>query len=350
MKRIRQWLFYSSMLLLPLFLLTNEGLLGAAEMHVSCSQDGFDINGTLSNRAKILGTDITMETADFQGRKDPLDSGLALVFEAGQRIYYLWDSTRPGIPLPAHDPEFFRIGDLLVVGGCEGNGGTCAGWLFLVKIGKGALKLLDVWENGFLGDLTYDLTLEPGSWKAAGDGALFRINLPDLRCSFYVKATHEGFTPVFDPSVYGPFCESTDKLPVRDLRTLRQSCVCTFFLEKDKKKAREESKSKIDRYYGTLIRKARTFPDRRMNYEQYHEYLSPRLSEGWEYQAIADAFEGPANELAGPADLMRMLNYKRRYDIEDTMKIFANFSRIRQAFRPEGNVSLTTCDGKGGPK
>ena len=79
------------------------------------------------------------------------------------------------------------------------------------------LKLLDVWENGYLGDLTYDLTLEPGSWKASGDGALFRINLPDLRLSFYVKATHEGFTPVFDPSVYRPFCESMDKLPVRPL-------------------------------------------------------------------------------------------------------------------------------------
>jgi len=137
MKRIRQWLFYSSMLLLPVFLLTNEGLLGAAEMHASCSQDGFDIKGTLSDRAKIPGADLTIETADFQGRKDPLDPGLTLVFKAGQRIYYLRDSTRPGIPLPVHSPEFIRLGDLLIVSGCEGSGGTCAGWLFLLKIEKG---------------------------------------------------------------------------------------------------------------------------------------------------------------------------------------------------------------------
>ena len=61
--------------------------------------------------------------------------------------------------------------------------------------------------------------------------------------------------------------------------------------------------AKIEGYYGALIRKAATFPDRRMNYEQYNEYLSRRLSEGWEYQAIAEAFEGPVHELAGGTDL-----------------------------------------------
>ena len=354
MKNIRQWFFCSSVLLTTLFSLTNRGPVWAAELHVSCSQDDFDIDGTLSGKAKIPGTHMTIETVEFQGHKDPLDIGAALAFESGKKIYYLRDSTRPGIPLPAHSPTpspgFFRIGDLLVAGGCEGNGGTCAGWLFLLKIEDGGLKLLDTWENGYLGDLSYDLLLEPGSWKAADGGALFRINLPDLRFSFYVKATHKGFSPVFDPPVYKSFCENASKLPIRDRGKLRQSCVCTFFLEKDKKKARQESKSKIDRYYGALIRKARTFPDRRMTYEQYHEYLSLRLSKGWEYVAIADAFEGPAKELADRADLVRIFKYKRQYDLEDTMKVFANFSRIREVFHTKGKVSLAICDGKGGSK
>ena len=171
-----------------------------------------------------------------------------------------------------------------------------------------------------------------------------------MRFSFYVKATHEGFSAVFDPSVYEPFCENVDKLPATDLGMLRQSCVCTFFLEKDEKKARQECRAKIEGYYGALIRKAATFPDRRMNYEQYNEYLSRRLSEGWEYQAIAEAFEGPVHELAGGTDLVKVLKGERTYDLQDTMKVFATFSRMKKALRPREKVSLAICDRKGGAK
>jgi len=350
MKKVGQRLFLPSLLLLLLVLLTGHGPARAAGVHATCSSGGFDFNDTSPKWVKIPGTNISVDTLDFESHKNPLAIGTALAFESGKKIYYFRDSTDPGIPLPAHGPEFFRIGDLLVVGGCEGSGHFCGGWLFLLKIENGELKLLDAWEYAYLDDLTYDFFLEPATRKAADGGALFRLDLYDLRFSFYAKATHEGFSPVFDSSAYRSFCENTDKLPIRDPRKLRQSCVCTFFLEKGKEKAREESKSKIDRYYGALIRMARTFPDRRMNYEQYHEYLSPRLSKAWEYQAIADAFEGPRDELACPADLMTILNYKRLDDIEDTMKIFANFSRIGQILKAKKKVSLVLCDDKGGAR
>jgi hypothetical protein len=352
LKKVGERLFCSSLLLLLLVLLAGHRPARAAGVHAMCSNGGFDFNDTSPDRAKIPGTGISVDTLYFENHNNPLAIGNAVAFESGKQIYYLRDSTDPEIPLPAHLDEFFRVGDLVVVGGCEGNGGHCGGWLFLLKIENGKLKLLDTWEYAYLDDddLSYDFFLEPASRKAADGGALFRLDLYDLRFSFYVKATHERFAPDFDSSAYRSFCESTDKLPIRDLRRLRQSCVCTFFLEKDKEKAREESKSKINRYYGTLIRKARTFPDRRMNYEQYHEYLSPRLSKAWEYQAIADAFEGPRDELAGPADLMTILNYKRQEDIEDTMKISANFSRIGEILQTKRKVSLVLCDGKGGAR
>jgi hypothetical protein len=350
MRQIRQSLFCFSILLVTLFMLFNRIPAQAAETHVSCPQDGFVIDHTLSDKAGIPGTNMTIETVDFLEAESPIgDSGQAIVVESGKKIYYLRDSTRPGMPLPAYLEAFFRLGDLLVVSACEGAS-SCSGWLFLFRVRGDSLELVDTWENGHPGDLRYDFELESASWKAADGGALFRINLPYLRFSFYVKATHEGFAPVFDPSVYEPFCESVDKLPATDLGMLRQSCVCTFFLEKDKKKARQECRAKIERYYAALIRKAATFPDRRMNYEQYHEYLSRRLSEGWEYQAIGEAFEGPLHELAGGADLVKVLKHIRTYDLEDTMKVFAIFSRIKDAFRPEGKVSLAICDRKGGAK
>ena len=108
-----------------------------------------------------------------------------------------------------------------------------------------------------------------------------------------MKASHEGFSPVFDPAVYKPFCEQARKRGITDAETLRQSCVCSFLLNEDKEKARKESRAKIDRYYQALVRKAATFPHRRMTQDQYSNYFSPaRLHSGWEYGAIDEAFEG----------------------------------------------------------
>ena len=47
---------------------------------------------------------------------------------------------------------------------------------------------------------------------------------------------------------------------------------------------------------------------------------------------------------------MTILNYKRQDDIEDTMKIFANFSRIGEVLQTKRKVSLVLCDGKGGAR
>ena len=172
MRQIRQLLFCFSILLVTLFVLFNRMPARAAETHVSCPQGGFVIDDTLSDKAGIPGTDMTIETVDFLEAKSPIgDSGQAIVFESGKKIYYLRDSTRPGMPLPAYLETFFRLGDLLVVGACEGAS-SCGGWLFLFRVRGDSLELVDTWENGYPGDLRYDFEVEPASRKAADGGAL----------------------------------------------------------------------------------------------------------------------------------------------------------------------------------
>ncbi len=268
----------------------------------------------------------------------------SLVFTSDRTTYYLRDSTRPKIPLPCELDGFFCVNDLLVVSACEGGSGGCYGSLFLLKVTDKGLRLLDVWQSPYVGDLDYSLHLQAHSLKRAAEGALFRIELEHLGFSFFVKASHEGLSPVFDPSVYKPFCKKTDKLPLTDAGRLRQSCVCTYLLEPDKEKARRESRAKIERYYRALMAKAQTFPDRLMTYEQYQEYLLPRLGRDWRYKAIADAHEGSFATSNGRPDLVKALEYVQKDNIEKTMKIFDNFSHMRDAFHPEGAVSLETCE------
>ena len=81
-----------------------------------------------------------------------------------------------------------------------------------------------------------------------------------------------------------------------------------------------------------------------MTYEQYQEYLLPRLGRDWRYKAIADAHEGSFATSNGRPDLVKALEYVQKDNIEKTMKIFDNFSHMRDAFHPEGAVSLETCE------
>ena len=62
MRQIRQLLFCFSILLVTLFVLFNRMPARAAETHVSCPQGGFVIDDTLSDKAGIPGTDMTIET------------------------------------------------------------------------------------------------------------------------------------------------------------------------------------------------------------------------------------------------------------------------------------------------
>jgi hypothetical protein len=276
--------------------------------------------------------------------------GSAVAFKSGKKTYYLRDSTEPGIPLPADLYGFFRLGDLVVVSACEGSGGCNGAWLFLLRIKDGQMELIDAWDNEYLGDLDYAFELQPDSQRAVDGGALFRIDLWRLKFSLFVKASHKGFSPVLDPSVYRPFCESTGKLPITNSQRLRQSCVCRFLLGRGKKKTIGECRSEIERYYGALIRKVATFPDTPMTYQQYHDYLSPRLDGDWEYTAIAEAYEGIDVELINRADIVRALKDGCSYNLRETMQVFTNFRHISEAFRPEGVVSLGVCDSKGGAK
>jgi hypothetical protein len=340
-----------AIVLLPLLSFTIHGPAQATQGQIFCSKDDFVIDDLLSE-AKIPGTRMSIETVEFLCREKGEGPciGAAVAFKSGKKTYYFRDSTEPGIPLPTDLQEFFRLGDLVVIGACEGSGGCNGASLFLLRIKDDQIKLVDTWQNEYLGDLGYAFELQRGTQRAVDGGALFRIDLWSLEFSLFVKASHKGFSLVLDPSVYRPFCESTGKLPITNSRRLRQSCVCRFLLQRDKEKAREECRSEIEHYYGALIRKVATFPDRPMTYQQYHDYLSPRLDGDWEYTAIAEAYEGIDVEPLGRADIVRGLERKSSNNLKDTMQVFSNFRHISEAFRPEGTISLGVCDSKGGAK
>ncbi len=353
-KGLFKGLVYQSLLaivFLSLPLVFDHGVAEADQKQISCPQDDFVIDESLSE-ARIPGTRMSIENVEFLCREKGEGPclGAAGAIKSGKKTYYFRDSTEPGMPLPADLHEFFRLGDLVVIGACEGSGGCNGASLLLLRIKDDQIKLVDTWQNEYLGDLDYAFELQPGTQRAVDGGALFRIDLWRLKFSLFVKASHDGFSPVLDPSVYKPFCGSTGKLPITNSRRLRQSCVCRYLLQQDKEKARKECRSEIERYYGALIRKIATFPGRPMTYQQYHDYLSPRLDGDWEYTAIAEAYEGIDVELINRADIVRALKDVCGDNLEETMQVFANFSNISGAFRPEGVISLGVCNSKGGAK
>ena len=84
-------------LLLSLLPFVIHSAVFAAGAQIACSPDGFSF-GEADFEAKVPGTDMTIERVWYLLPRDPGPSGLAIAFKSGEELYYLRDSTRPGMP------------------------------------------------------------------------------------------------------------------------------------------------------------------------------------------------------------------------------------------------------------
>ncbi len=274
----------------------------------------------------------------------------AFGFRIANRTYYLRDSKRPEIPLPAYWNSYGVYKNLLVIGGYEGTTGG-NNWLFLFRLGRDHVELLYALHAGYARDLSFDFTpsrdeasRQVGFSDMVGDGkGEVRIDLLDLDFSLFVKADR-GLAIDLNPRLYRPLYSKLNEDSIRSEEALRQYSVYGFLSAETTKTARiEDSRRRIDQYYENLLRTARQLPEKKMKYAEVFDYLKSREGEGYEFHAITEVLWkecAPYDGYKDGGDIVRFIEKRREDEIKTVRSIFAAFPTISKGFRPEGKISL----------